>query len=129
MDVCCPVLQILSLTKMLFSTPIFKPNRSDFAGDKDIAFDFSDACPFRHPVYFDYQYFLGFISDLRKVIGNALTARFKTALLDLSSTFCSSVVSKPIRMFHQFPLTNKRRHLFDRKNCIYYQHASIGAIP
>ena len=67
-------------------------------------------------------------------MGNALTesvyaSRFKTAQLDLSGTFCSSVVSKPIRMFHQFPLTNKRRHLFDRKNCIYYQHASIGAIP
>ena len=53
-------------------------------------------------------------------MGNALTesvyaSRFKTAQLDLSGTFCSSVVSKPIRMFHQFPLTNKRRHLFDRK--------------
>ena len=71
---------------MLFSTSIFRRNRSHFAGDKDIAFDFSDACLFRHPVYFDHQDFLGFTSDLRKVVGNALTARFKTALLGLSNS-------------------------------------------
>ena len=34
------------------------------AGDKNIAFDFSDACLFGHPVYFDDQDFLGFASDL-----------------------------------------------------------------
>ena len=27
----------------------------EFAGDKTVAFDFSDACLFGHPVYFDYQ--------------------------------------------------------------------------
>ena len=35
-----------------------------FAGDKNISFDFSDAWRFGHPVYFDYQDFLGFTSDL-----------------------------------------------------------------
>ena len=39
---------------------------ADFAGDKNVAFDFSaDACPFGHPVYnyFDYQDFLSLASD------------------------------------------------------------------
>ena len=27
----------------------------EFAGDKTVAFAFSDACLFGHPVYFDYQ--------------------------------------------------------------------------
>ena len=39
------------------------PSLADFAGDKNIAFDFSDACLFGHPDYFDYQDFLGFASD------------------------------------------------------------------
>ena len=26
---------------------------ADFAGDKNVAFDFSDACLLGHPVYFD----------------------------------------------------------------------------
>ena len=34
-----------------------------FAGDKNVAFDFSDACLFGHLVYFDYQDFLSFASD------------------------------------------------------------------
>ena len=36
-----------------------------FAGDKNVAFDFSDACLFGQRVYnyFDYQYFLSFASD------------------------------------------------------------------
>ena len=38
--------------------------------------------------------------------------------LDLSDTFCSSIVSKIIKMFHQFPPTNNRRHLIDRQICI-----------
>ena len=36
------------------------------------------------------------------------------AQLDLSDIFCSSIVSKTINMFHQFPPTNNRRHLIDR---------------
>ena len=39
------------------------PSLADFAGEKNIAFDFSDACLFGHPDYFDYQDFLGFASD------------------------------------------------------------------
>ena len=38
---------------------------ADSAGDKNVAFDFSDACIFGHAVYnyFDYQDFLSFASD------------------------------------------------------------------
>ena len=32
----------------------------DFPGDKNVTFDFSDACLFGQPVYFDYQDFLKF---------------------------------------------------------------------
>ena len=39
--------------------------------------------------------------------------------LDLSDIFCSSIVSKTIKMFHQFPPTTNRRHLIHRKHCIY----------
>ena len=35
----------------------------DFTGDKNIAFNVSDACLFGHPVYFDYQDFLSFASN------------------------------------------------------------------
>jgi len=35
---------------------------ADFTGDKNVAFDFSDACLFVHPVYFDHQDFLSFAS-------------------------------------------------------------------
>ena len=35
----------------------------DFIGDKNIAFNVSDACLFGHPVYFDYQDFLSFTSN------------------------------------------------------------------
>ena len=35
--------------------------------------------------------------------------------------FCSSIVSKTIKMFHQFPPTSNKRHLVDRKHCIYLQ--------
>ena len=40
------------------------PSFGGFAGDKNIAFDFSDACLFGYPVYFDYQDFLVFALDL-----------------------------------------------------------------
>ena len=30
---------------------------ADFGGDKNVAFDFPDACRFGHPIYFDYQDF------------------------------------------------------------------------
>ena len=36
---------------------------TDFA-DKNVVFDFSDACLFGHPVHFDYHDFLSFTSDL-----------------------------------------------------------------
>ena len=29
---------------------------ADFAGEKNVAFDFSDACCFEHPVDFDYEW-------------------------------------------------------------------------
>ena len=29
----------------------------DFAGDKNVDFEFPDACPFGHPFYFGYQHF------------------------------------------------------------------------
>ena len=32
---------------------------ADFTGDKNVTFDFSDACLFGHPVYFDYQDYEG----------------------------------------------------------------------
>ena len=35
---------------------------ADFARDKNVTFDFSDACLFVHPVYFDHQDFLRFAS-------------------------------------------------------------------
>ena len=35
----------------------------DFTGDKNIAFNVSDACLFGHPVYFYYQDFLSFASN------------------------------------------------------------------
>ena len=34
-----------------------------FTGDKNVAFDFSDACLFGHPFYFDYQGFISLASD------------------------------------------------------------------
>ena len=37
---------------------------ADFAGDKNVAFDFSDACLFFHPIYFDYHDFLSFTHRL-----------------------------------------------------------------
>ena len=36
---------------------------ADFTGDKNVAFDFSDACLFGHPFYFDYQDFISLASD------------------------------------------------------------------
>ena len=36
---------------------------ADFTGDKNVAFDFSDACLFGHPFYFDYQNFISLASD------------------------------------------------------------------
>ena len=36
---------------------------ADFAGDKNVAFDFPDACLFGHPIVFYYQDFLSFASD------------------------------------------------------------------
>ena len=36
---------------------------ADFAGDINVAFDFSGACLFGHPVYFDDQDFLSFASE------------------------------------------------------------------
>ena len=35
----------------------------DFTGDQNVAFDFSDACLFGHPFYFDYQDFISLASD------------------------------------------------------------------
>ena len=36
---------------------------ADFAGDINVAFDFSGACLFGHPVYYDDQDFLSFASE------------------------------------------------------------------
>ena len=36
---------------------------ADFTGDQNVAFDFSDACLFGHPFYFDYQYLISLASD------------------------------------------------------------------
>ena len=36
---------------------------ADFTGDQNVAFDFSDACLFGHPFYFDYQDFISLASD------------------------------------------------------------------
>ena len=36
---------------------------ADFTGDKNMAFNVSDACLFGHPLYFDYQDFLSFTSN------------------------------------------------------------------
>ena len=36
---------------------------ADFTVDKNVAFDFSDACLFGHPFYFDYQDFISLASD------------------------------------------------------------------
>ena len=36
---------------------------ADFTGDKNVTFDFSDACLFGHPFYFDYQDFISLASD------------------------------------------------------------------
>ena len=44
---------------------------ADFAGDKNVGFDFSDACLFGHPVYFDYEDFLSFASDYSFQLFNA----------------------------------------------------------
>ena len=49
-------------------------------------------------------------------------------MTNLERTRCSSVVSKTIKTIHQFPPTNNRTHLIDRKICIYCWHVSIGAI-
>ena len=35
----------------------------EFTGDKNVVFDFSDACLFGHPFYFDYQGFISLASD------------------------------------------------------------------
>ena len=52
---------------------------------------------------------------------------FKSAQLDLSDTFCSSIVSKITKMFHQFPPTNNRRHYFDwQTNLHLLANVSIG---
>ena len=86
---------------------------------------------FGHPFYFDYQDFISLASDFSfqhfimqksyEKCCNWLShaTHFKSAQLDLSDTFCSSIVSKITKMFHQFPPTNNRRHLIDRQICIY----------
>ena len=38
-------------------------HRADFTGDKNVAFDFSDACLFGLSFYFDYQDFISLASD------------------------------------------------------------------
>ena len=72
---------------------------------------FPRCLPFWAPYFFDYQDFLSFTSDFLKL----------WEMLYFSGIGCSSIVSKTIKMFHQFPPINNtfRRYLIDRKICIY----------
>ena len=74
-------------------------------------------------------FFLKFHSEncckLNKVTQHAL----KPHNLIFLVIFCSFIVSKTVKMFHQFPPTNNRGHLIYRKICIHYWHESIGPIP
>ena len=113
----------------------------DFAGDKNIAFNVSDAFLFGHPVYFDYQDFLSFASNFPFQV--LMEENYEkccnwikshNTLYDLITwsfffgIFCSSVIYKTI-IFHQFPPSNNRRHFYWLKNLhLLVTSFSIGAI-
>ena len=90
-----------------------------FTGDKNVTFDFSDACLFGHPVYFDCQDYEGKSWENNAITEQSHATRFKTAELDISGILCSTVASKTIKCFTKLHLLNNRRHLSDRKICIY----------
>ena len=103
----------------------------DFTEETNGTFDFSDACCFGHTVDFDDRDFLSFASHFSFQPLNAgklweMLWRNKVTQITLrpyTHNLISLVffwVTKTINKFQPFPPTNNRRHLIDRKTCIWH---------